>query len=247
MFRAEGVDLKWHEIGYACKAYGFAYGAGFLVLAILNSRPEFKQVAQVSPWISRYVGDALAFAVTMLLIWRESQGNLRRFGFTLGPVRLQLRQSALVATALGLLWILLERALPTLAGAYEPQAAYPRTVANLVGMMSFQWVFVGVFEEPLARGLVQTHLMERLSGVVHVLRWDLHVGTVLAGVIFGIGHAVPHLFFGGSWTSMGSHLAFATLFGLLAGYVYQETRSLAGPVLMHNIVDGLLATAALMH
>jgi membrane protease YdiL (CAAX protease family) len=114
-------------------------------------------------------------------------------------------------------------------------------------MLSFQWILVGMFEEPLARALVQTYLMNRLRGTVKVLRWDFHIGTIIAGILFGIGHVVPHFFFGGPWISVGPHLVFAALFGLLAGYIYQETRSLAGPIVMHNVVDGLLHTVALLY
>jgi membrane protease YdiL (CAAX protease family) len=247
MIRVEGVEIRWHEIGHACKMYGFAYGAAFLALAILNSSPEFKHVAQTSPWIPRYVGDGLAFVVTMLIIWRASHGSLGSFGFALGTRNLHLRLSVAMGATLALVWILLDYSLLMLASTNEAQITYPRTVTNLVGMLAFQWVFVGVFEEPLARGLVQTYLMNQLRGVVKVSRWNFHVGTIIAGVLFGVGHVVPHVFFGQPWLSIGSHVVLATLFGLLAGYVYQETRSLAGPIVMHNIVDGLLYTVALAY
>jgi membrane protease YdiL (CAAX protease family) len=245
MFQVKNVEITWHPIGDACKMYGLAYGAGFLSLAVLGAIPGFNQAAQTSPWIPRYVGDALAFAVTMVMLRRAPQGSLRDYGFTLAGRDLKLKLSTALGIVLALIWVLLGCSLPTLAGNVEGQATYPRTAMNVVGMLSFQWVFVGIFEEPLARGLVQTHLMNHLKGTVGVSTWNLHTGTIIAGVLFGVGHIVPHIFFGRPWLSLGSELALATLFGLLAGYVYQETRSLAGPVLMHNIVDGLLHTVAL--
>lgn len=65
---------------------------------------------------------------------------------------------------------------------------------------------------------------------------------MITALIFGLGHLGPHMFFGGSWLSLAPHLAFATVYGLCSSYIYQETRSLAGPVLMHNAVDGLLTS-----
>jgi len=247
MFRLENIEVKWNTVGDVCKLYALAYGVAFLALAILNRSPEFKHIAQTSPWIPRYIGDLLAFVVTMVMIWRASQGNLGNYGFTLAGRNLKLKFSIALGTAFALILMLLEYSLQVLAGNVESQAAYPRTVTNVVGMLSFQWVFVGIFEEPLARGLVQTRLMSELRGTVKVFRWSFHVGTIVAGVLFGVGHVVPYIFFGQSWLFLGIEVVGATLFGLLAGYVYQETRSLAGPIVMHNIADGLLHTVALFY
>ncbi len=114
-------------------------------------------------------------------------------------------------------------------------------------MLSFQWVFAGIFEEPVARGLVQTRLMDELRGTVKVFRWRFHVGTIVARVLLGVGRVVPYVCFGQPWLFLGIEVVFATLFGLLAGYIYQETRSLAGPIVMHNIVDGLMQSVALVY
>jgi membrane protease YdiL (CAAX protease family) len=39
-------------------------------------------------------------------------------------------------------------------------------------------------------------------------------------------------------------MIYAAVFGIMAGYVYQETHSLAGPIVMHNLADGLETTIA---
>jgi membrane protease YdiL (CAAX protease family) len=245
MLRLENIEIEWHAVGEVCKMYALAYGAAFLALAILNSNPEFKRVAQASPWIPKYLGDLLAFAVTMIMIWRASRGNFGSYGFTLK------RRSLMIGTALGigfaLLWVLWDYSLQAVTGNVESQAAYARTATNVAGMLSFQWIAVGILEEPLARGLAQTRLMSEMKGAVYLFGWKFHVGTVFAGILFGVGHVIPYLFFGQPWLFLGSEVVGATLFGLLAGYVYQETRSLAGPIVMHNIVDGLLHTVALFY
>lgn len=246
MILARDVEIKWHAVGDACKMFGLAYRAGFLALAVLNGIPEFKLLAQASPWIPRYVGDSLGFAVAMIMIWRVSHGRYRDYGFALAGRGLRLQLSTALGIALALTWMLLDHSFRIMAGETGQETAYSPTPGNVLGMMSFQWIFVGVLEGPLARGLVQTHLMSELKGVVRIFRWGFHVGTVIAAILFGVGHAVPHFFLGRPWHSLGSELAFATLFGLLAGYVYQETRSLVGPILMHNVVDGLLHTAGLL-
>ena len=245
MIRVEGIDIKWHTLGEVCKMCALAYGAAFLAPAILDRSLGFRHVAQASPWIPRYIGDLLAFVVTMVMIWRASQGSLGNYGFTL--VGRNLRLSVALGIVFALIWVLLDCSLKVVTGNLESQATYARTVTNVVGMLSFQWVFVGIFEEPLARGLAQTRLMSELRGTVELFRWSFHVGTIVASVLFGVGHVVPYVFFGQSWLFLGIEVFFATSFGLLAGYVYQETRCLAGPIVMHNIVDGLLHTVALAY
>jgi hypothetical protein len=159
----ENIEIKWHAVGDVCKMYALAYGVAFLALAILNGSPEFKHIAQTSPWIPRYIGDLLAFVVTMVMIWRASQGRLGNYGFTIAGRNLKF--SIALGTVFALIWILLDYSLGAVAGHVETQPTYPRTVTDAVG---------------------------------------------------------------------------------IAGYVYQETRSLAGPIMMHNIVDGLIHTVALL-
>jgi membrane protease YdiL (CAAX protease family) len=242
MMRARDIEVKWHPIGKACMWIFLAYGAAFFLLALLNGIPGFKPVAQNSPWLPKYIGDSVAFAISMILIWRVSQGRFRKFGFVLKGRELKLGLSVVLGVVLALIGILLDYLPKVTAGNPETGPGYPLTVANVLGMMSFQWIFVGIFEEPLVRGLVQTHLVNKLKGSVTIFKWDFHIGTVITAILFGVGHFGPHIFFGGSWLSLVPHLVIATLTGLCLGYIYQETGSLAGPVLMHNVYDGLVTT-----
>ncbi|MCE7740777.1 MAG: CPBP family intramembrane metalloprotease [Candidatus Heimdallarchaeota archaeon] len=68
------------------------------------------------------------------------------------------------------------------------------------------------------------------------------MGTVITAIIFGVGHFGPHIFFDGSLLSLVPHLVIAVIVGLGIGYIYRETRSLVGPILMHNVYDGLITT-----
>jgi membrane protease YdiL (CAAX protease family) len=218
------------------------YGAAFLVLAFLNRIPNFELVAQNSPWIPKYIGDALAFVISIIIIWRVSKGKFRDYGFTLANKNLKIKISIVLAVILAFVGILLSYLSKIIEASPETGHGYPLTLLNVLGMMSFQWIFVGIFEEPLNRGLIQTHLMNKTKGTVRILRWNFHIGTVVTAIIFGVGHFGPHIFFGGSWFSMVPHLLIAVIVGLGIGYIYQETRSLVGPILMHNIYDGLVTT-----
>ena len=247
MIRASEMEIRWHAIGKACLRLGIAFGAGFLVLALLNRMPEYKLLAQNSPWIPKYIADFVAFAIGMIIIWHISKRRFRDYGFSLATRNLKLKVSIVIGVILALLGIILDH-LPQVTSGSPLKPAYPYTLSlvNILGMMSFQWIFVGIFEETITRGLVQTPLMNELKGTVRIFKWDFHIGSVITAIIFGVGHFGPHIFFGGSWISLPLHLAFATLYGFGSSYIYQETKSLAGPILMHNIVDGLLYTVDLL-
>ena len=241
LIRTRGIELKWREIGKAILLLSLSFGAGFLALALLRRIPGYVHIAQNSPWIPKYIGDSLAFAVAMLIIWLLSKGRLQDYGFTLARRNLKIKISITLGLILGFIGILLEHFPELISGAkIEPAHLYALTVVNVLGMMSFQWIFVGIFEETITRGLVQAPLLKRLKGIVKIFKWDFHIGTLITAIIFGVGHLGPHMFFSGSLLGIAPHILFATLYGLCSGYIYQETKSLAGPILIHNIVDGLI-------
>jgi membrane protease YdiL (CAAX protease family) len=68
VIRTREIEIMWHAIGEACMRLGIAFGAAFLVLALLGRIPKFKIMDQKSPWISKYVGDSMAFVVGMIMI-----------------------------------------------------------------------------------------------------------------------------------------------------------------------------------
>lgn len=245
MFQARGITVDWRLVGHACGRLGLAFGAAFLVLALLKGIPGYNALAEECPWVPRYIGDATAFGVGMTVLWRVSQGDLKACGLALKRRDLKLTSSVVLGVALALIGMLFDH-LSFMATGDPIGATYPITLANVLGMMSFQWVFVGILEEPVVRGLVQAPLINGLEGSVRILKWSFHIGTVVAALIFGLGHSVPPLFFGASLISSGLNTVFATLYGLWSGYIYEQTRSLAGPILMHNVVDGLLNTVRLI-
>ena len=241
MIRASEMEIRWHAIGKACLRLGIAFWAGFLFLALLNRMPEYKLLAQNSPWIPKYIGDLIAFTIGMIMIWRISKGKLSDYGFTLAGGNLKLKLSIVMGVILTLFGSLLNRLPEIIAGeSLKPTFSYPLNLINIIGMLSFQWIFVGIFEETITRGLMQTYLMKKLKGTIKIFKWNMHIGSVITGIIFGLGHIGPHIFFGQSWLMLIPHIIFASLYGLCSSYIYQETKSLVGPILMHNNVDGLL-------
>ena len=116
----------------------------------------------------------------------------------------------------------------------------PVSLANVLGYMTFQWIVVGLSEETMFRGLVQTYLMNNLKGHVMLLGHDLHVGTVVGAILWGVFHFINILVM-----PLGSVVFFVvvtTVAGLLMGYAYQETGSLLTTIIVHNTIFGVPLT-----
>jgi len=96
-----------------------------------------------------------------------------------------------------------------------------------------------VCEEFFFRGFIQTHLMDIVKGGKRLLRFYFSYGLILTALIFGAVHLSDVLLFNLSFINAIINTALAMLFGLLLGYVYQETRSILGPILMHVCLNGL--------
>ncbi len=66
-------------------------------------------------------GNLLAYAVTMVMIWRASQVNIVSYGFTLAGRNLKLRLSIALGVVFALIWVLLDCSLRVVAGNVESQ------------------------------------------------------------------------------------------------------------------------------
>jgi len=105
-------------------------------------------------------------------------------------------------------------------------------VISVLGNMTFQWIVVGLSEETMFRGLIQTYLMNNLRGYVKILGHDLHIGTVIGAILWGAFHFLNILVM--PLESVVFVVALTTIAGLFMGYAYQETGSLLTTIIVHN-------------
>jgi len=108
MIKTKDIEIKWHEIGKSCLWMCLAFGAGFFVLALLKTIPGYMPLVEDSPWIPKVIGDSVAFAVAMLIIWKISRGRLKDYGFNLARKNLKIRLSLILGIFLGLIGIILD-------------------------------------------------------------------------------------------------------------------------------------------
>ncbi len=105
-------------------------------------------------------------------------------------------------------------------------------------------LFVGVSEEFLFRGVIQTGLNNSRLGSWKL--WRLRSGTLVAAAVF----ASMHLFGYHAYRTMAgmssrqalgivvSQFVAALVLGLIFGQLYDRKRNIWGVVVLHNIVDG---------
>ena len=220
--------------------HGTAAGPPFLILLLLDTFfPSFVNFKENFPWIVHYyMIEVPMLLISLLMIRRLSKGKWRDYGFNLSRQNLKIVPSLWMGVVFALVMAMIDHLPPIVRGSFRVD--YDLTLINVLGTMSFMWIFVGIAEETLSRGLIQTYLMNRMDGDVKILRWNLHKGMIVAAAIFGLSHFFN--LYRKPLEFVVPQMIYATIFGLVAGYIYQETRSLAGPVIMHNVADGLETT-----
>jgi len=117
--------------------------------------------------------------------------------------------------------------------------AYSLTRRNVLGTLGFQLLLSGPSEEILYRALPVTLLVYVFGKNIHINR-DITLEVVLASLLFTAAHI--------KWTVSPFSITELNLFGLvyafamgiLNGFVYQKSRSILYPILMHSISNVLM-------
>jgi hypothetical protein len=107
----------------------------------------------------------------------------------------------------------------------KPEAPLPQfEFIYLLRDWIYMTFFVGLGEEVLFRGIIQTDLQDLLGN---------QKGLLLAAVLFGIMHL--------TWRSV-PELLFAAFSGYLLGYIFYRTKSLIMPISLHGVNNTILVS-----
>jgi membrane protease YdiL (CAAX protease family) len=203
----------------------------------LMSLSGFRSIAEQSPWVVSDLVHIPQFAIPLALIYVITKGRLETYGFNTRqkpPLFTHVRMLGL-GVVFGL--VMCVRYMPDLVRNQPLDIPRPATPFNVVGSLTFQWIVVGLAEETMFRGLIQTYLMNHLSGHAEILGHSIHAGTVVAAVVWGLFHFINILIMPAG--SVLFTVAFTTLAGLLMGFAYQETGSLVTTIIVHNTIFGV--------
>jgi membrane protease YdiL (CAAX protease family) len=100
------------------------------------------------------------------------------------------------------------------------------TSLAIVMNLLFNGVIVGVSEEFVFRGQVQTGLNNSVKETVKLGKGSVRLGTILTATVFAALH-LQNVY----------SIPFAFVFGIVVGHYYDKTNSIWGAVIIHNIVD----------
>lgn len=94
--------------------------------------------------------------------------------------------------------------------------------SNIVIISIVMLIFVGLVEELIFRSILQTRI-EKILGS--------NSGILLSGIIFGVMHSSYGII---------SEILFASIFGIILGYIFYKTRSLPFTVSIHGCANIIL-------
>lgn len=208
-----------------------------LINAQVRVNPNCWNLLEDSPWILATLVHIPQFVIPFVLIYYISGGRLSAYGFNRNqkPPVFTHRKMFFLGGICGLVISL--RYASQIAKGIPVDIPQPVTTVSFLGNMVFQWVLVGLSEETMFRGLIQTYLMEKLQGSLLISGHQLHVGTIIAAVIWGLFHFINILVM--PLGPVVFYVLFTTFAGLLMGYAYQETGSLLTTVIVHNTLFGV--------
>jgi uncharacterized protein len=216
--------------------FGVQFAARHLV--VYRRFTDDPLLLQSGSWL-HYVNHHLAqMAIALVLIALLTHGRLRTAGLNLDNVRESARLITTGFFPILLFFLLAGHAFTPLVQGLPPERfADGVRIADLVGILAFSWVLVGLSEEIVFRGFFQTALARFWRGTMSIFGVTVPVAGLLAAAIFTIAHI--------SFRSMSAdprQLVLAFVLGVYYAVVYYRTGSLLAPIVAHNVVDGGIVT-----
>ena len=212
----------------------------YYINAMLLALPNYETLRTESSWIFADLVHVPQFLIPFIIILYITKGRLGHYGFNLkeDPPEFTHRRMLLIGLCSGLL-ISIKYVIQIVNGL-PVDVPQPVTQINIFGYMTFQWIIVGLSEETMFRGLIQTYLMDNLEGKVKLAGHEFHIGTVIAALFWGGFHIINALNM--PLSSAVFTVVITTPIGLLMGYAYQRTGSLLTTTLVHNMLFGVSLT-----
>jgi len=154
------------------------------------------------------------------------------FGLGIGDSRKGIRYFLIFTAVIAMIALIYHILAP--AQVYD----FPLTTNNVLGTLSFQLFLSGTSEEILYRALPVTVLVYIFGKNIQI-KGDITLEVVLASFLFTVAH-IRWSLFPFSADFMLSQLFYAFAMGIVNGIVYQQSRSVIYPMLMHSISNVLM-------
>lgn len=212
----------------------------YYINAMLLALPNYETLRMESSWIFADLVHVPQFLIPFIIILYITKGRPSHYGFNLkeDPPEFTHKRMLIIGLCFGLLMSI--KYITQIVSGSPVDIPHPVTPTNILGYMTFQWIIVGLSEETMFRGLIQTYLMENLEGEIKIAGHGLHTGTVIAALFWGGFHIINALNM--PLSSAVFTVVITTPIGLIMGYAYQRTGSLLTTTLVHNTLFGVPLT-----
>lgn len=220
----------------AAVMYG-VFGAVQGLIELLRVAPRIfsPEELRAHPWISAYDHHWWQLVLALVAVAGVSRGRASAWGLNVANWRLSLKlfwRFVPIFTLVIVIW----NVLPPLLSGHPPRFNYEVTTANVIGWMTYMWLFAGISEEILFRGLIQTYLSKTWTENWSVGGVTIPSAGFAATIIFCLAHI-------DGWPVNWPQQLFAFGLGIFYSVVYQRTGSLLTPMLAHNFSNGIIMVA----
>jgi len=194
------------------------------------------QRSMAMPWLALLANHAVMLLIALALIAWLSRGKLSDYGLQ-WPTRKSYAMSALAwGTFFGFLMTVVDY-FPQILKHLPPPENLSLAPSSIGAWLFFEAIYVGPTEEIPFRGLLQTFLMQRTSGRVRLLKYEMHVAGVILAILFALAH-LTSFWTENFWLALGQQI-YAFALGILYAYWREKSGSLWAPILGHNMSDGV--------
>ena len=167
-------------------------------------------------------------SVSIILIWYLTKRELSVYGFK-KPEGLNLARFVLLSLSLGVVVSLIRS---FVGGGEEGSIEDFFGIQIIVGI----WIYASIAEEILTRGLVQGYLKPLAErGVIHS-ETRISVPVLVGALFFALMH-IAMVTLGVDTVSVIATIVSAFVLGIIAGYYYEKTGSLAPAILVHMLFN----------
>jgi membrane protease YdiL (CAAX protease family) len=174
--------------------------------------------------------------IALAVIWVLGKLIKADFGFGLGDSKNGLRYFLIFTAVIAAIALIYH--IPMYVFGQGQVYDFPLTKRNVLGTLGFQLLLSGTSEEILYRALPVTVLAYVFGKNIRI-KWDITLEVVLASILFTAAHIkwslIPF-----SVELIPSQLFYAFAMGIVNGIVYQQSRSILYPMLMHSISNVLM-------
>ncbi len=187
-------------------------------------------------WVSIHHIWQLLLTIIIMKVYFKS--HLRDWGFNLNDKKDAIKIIGWFVVIFSLIEIIGAIAIYVIGGSVKEPIGYPISFKNIFGYYGFEGLLSGTGEEPLFRGFVMTILAQSWKGKLRIGKIDFSVAGIIAAILFTFAHTSTFPFKTFHFDTLQILHAFGL--GLLYAVVFQKTKSLFIPIILHNVSNVIM-------